>query len=169
MSDSTCDTSSRIHTNPDDVPQVPENKRTKRSRVAAPAATTTSPHQSIPTTINPDVVEIANSPAISTKRKSGRTKTKPPASTATTQGKVVDLTQNMPGSSTPDITDVQQTLSTSENDITLQDLGSTCGYCLQEVDVMVDPRAMPCGHLFCRPCLEADNRDMDVIKCCICK
>ena len=50
-----------------------------------------------------------------------------------------------------------------------RDPGSSCGYCLEEVDQMTDPRAMPCGHFFCRPCLEADNRDLDVISCVVCR
>ena len=31
---------------------------------------------------------------------------------------------------------------------------TACGFCLCGADEMVDPRALPCGHTFCTPCIE---------------
>lgn len=33
-----------------------------------------------------------------------------------------------------------------------------CGYCLERLGDISEPRYLPCNHLFCLPCLKADNK-----------
>ena len=32
----------------------------------------------------------------------------------------------------------------------------SCGFCLQKPSYMTTPKRLPCSHVFCLPCLEAD-------------
>ena len=41
-----------------------------------------------------------------------------------------------------------------------------CGYCWQEFNDMMDPRELPCGHVFCIGCIEADSREKNGILSC---
>lgn len=43
----------------------------------------------------------------------------------------------------------------------------SCGYCLQRFVYMTDPRELPCSHVFCLPCLQADVSD--TLQCGICQ
>ena len=45
----------------------------------------------------------------------------------------------------------------------------SCGYCLQKSDVIEDARILPCNHICCMECLEADFRKLNTIECPVCK
>ena len=45
----------------------------------------------------------------------------------------------------------------------------SCGYCLERLPYMVDPRELPCSHIFCLPCLQADVTEVGELKCNICR
>ena len=45
----------------------------------------------------------------------------------------------------------------------------SCGYCLQRLPYMVDPKELPCSHVFCLSCLEADLGEKNDISCKICR
>ena len=44
----------------------------------------------------------------------------------------------------------------------------SCGYCLQKSDVIEDARILPCNHICCMECLEADFRKLNTIECPVC-
>ncbi|XP_067944168.1 tripartite motif-containing protein 2-like isoform X2 [Watersipora subatra] len=44
-----------------------------------------------------------------------------------------------------------------------------CGYCYETVDYMIDPRVLPCCHVFCLPCLQADLLKNKILECHVCK
>lgn len=44
----------------------------------------------------------------------------------------------------------------------------SCGYCLQRLPYMTDPRELPCTHVFCLACLQFDTRGDDGLKCTVC-
>jgi hypothetical protein len=34
----------------------------------------------------------------------------------------------------------------------------SCGFCLQKLTYMIEPKQLPCSHVFCLPCLEEDPK-----------
>ena len=46
---------------------------------------------------------------------------------------------------------------------------TSCGYCLQKNDDIQDARILPCSHICCMECLEADFRKLNAIECPVCK
>ena len=44
-----------------------------------------------------------------------------------------------------------------------------CGYCLQQISDMIDPRVLNCSHVFCVECLEKDFRKVNKLECPFCK
>jgi hypothetical protein len=46
----------------------------------------------------------------------------------------------------------------------------SCGTCLEvEGFVLLNPKRLPCQHIVCVRCLEAQKEDGKIIKCSICK
>ena len=33
-----------------------------------------------------------------------------------------------------------------------------CGFCLQKLTYMIEPKQLPCSHIFCLPCLQEDPK-----------
>ena len=44
-----------------------------------------------------------------------------------------------------------------------------CGYCYEEFNSMVNPRELPCHHVFCLPCLKGDYHDNGDASCPTCQ
>ena len=44
-----------------------------------------------------------------------------------------------------------------------------CGYCYEDISSMLDPKRLPCQHVFCLSCLQEDFRDHQTINCPICQ
>ena len=45
----------------------------------------------------------------------------------------------------------------------------SCVYCLDVEPYLVDPRMLPCGHIFCSSCLSKDAKTNQIIKCANCR
>jgi len=45
----------------------------------------------------------------------------------------------------------------------------TCQFCLQSSDQMVDPKRLPCSHMFCKTCLLEDSAKRGIIMCPVCR
>ena len=157
--------SCRVQNDAENPSGISNKRPNTRSRTLSPATNinwvpVTSLNISFP------VVNVSHSDAIPAIRKSGRTKTRDTVSAAPA---VLDLTRSATFTQPPNEAGRPPPAATAVPPTGAHNPGSSCGYCLQEVDCMVDPRAMPCGHFFCLPCLQADNRDISVIKCGICR
>lgn len=46
---------------------------------------------------------------------------------------------------------------------------TSCGYCLESEEKMVNKKTLPCGHLFCLPCLRADLDVKGKLICVTCR
>ena len=44
----------------------------------------------------------------------------------------------------------------------------SCGFCLQKFMYMENPQCLPCGHVFCLPCLEGDLETLNTVQCGFC-
>ena len=44
-----------------------------------------------------------------------------------------------------------------------------CGFCLYRDERLVDPRVLPCTHVYCRGCLEGYLEEHGVIDCRSCR
>ena len=45
---------------------------------------------------------------------------------------------------------------TIDDDVMHEDLN--CGFCLQKLAYMTEPKELPCSHVFCLPCLQEDPK-----------
>ena len=45
----------------------------------------------------------------------------------------------------------------------------SCVHCLEVEPYLIDPRMLPCGHIFCSSCLSKDAKTNQVIKCANCR
>ena len=45
----------------------------------------------------------------------------------------------------------------------------SCVYCLEVEPYLIDPRMLPCGHIFCSSCLSKDAKTNQIIKCANCR
>ena len=45
----------------------------------------------------------------------------------------------------------------------------SCVYCLEVEPYLIDPRMLPCGHIFCSACLQKDAKTNQIIQCANCR
>ena len=45
----------------------------------------------------------------------------------------------------------------------------SCVYCLEVEPYLIDPRMLPCGHIFCSTCLQKDAKTNQIIQCANCR
>ena len=60
-------------------------------------------------------------------------------------------------------------VSTTVQQITADVISLSCRYCLNVDDNITEPKALPCSHVYCLPCLTADREKNKIIKCPVCR
>ena len=50
----------------------------------------------------------------------------------------------------------QEKEESSDEDLVEEE--ESCGFCLQKLTYMIEPKQLPCSHIFCLPCLQDDPK-----------
>ena len=51
-----------------------------------------------------------------------------------------------------------ETMDTAAIDDAVMHEDLNCGFCLQKLAYMTEPKQLPCSHVFCLPCLQEDPK-----------